>query len=120
MTLQPPAAGGALTGPKATADVVIASPVLCRALFEVRQRGWRRAQKPGCVESVVTSVAAAAAAVNTATLMFFWSGSDISWLACTQVYLGESSVVPDARREFAAGAKKLLDDANAGRDPRKR
>lgn len=37
-----------------------------------------------------------------------------------QVYLGEASVVPDARKAFAAGAKKLLDDANAGRDPRKR
>lgn len=36
VTVQPPKAGGGLSGPKATADVVIASPVLCRALFEVR------------------------------------------------------------------------------------
>lgn len=43
VTVQPPSASGALTGPKSTADAVVASVALCRALFEVRQCGGESA-----------------------------------------------------------------------------
>lgn len=39
--------------------------------------------------------------------------------ALFEVYLGESSILPDAKKEWATGARALLDSEKVKRDTRK-